>query len=97
MTITGNFERFQYINFETNFLGNENLFQKTGVPFLAESSKIEKTSFSYKTTMSEASVKTSRMGSTKWTYRKERSFASNYFIFLKVLFQLKSLLKRIKN
>ena len=28
-------------------------------------------------------------GSTTWTYRKERSFASNYLIFLKILFQFK--------
>ena len=34
MTITGNFERFQYFNFETKFLKNENRFHKTGVsPF----------------------------------------------------------------
>ena len=32
MTISVNFERFQYFNFETDFLENENLFQKTGVP-----------------------------------------------------------------
>ena len=25
------FERFQYFNFETDFLGNESLFRKTGV------------------------------------------------------------------
>ena len=29
------FERFQYFNFETNFLKNENLFQKTGVLFFS--------------------------------------------------------------
>ena len=29
----------------------------------------------------------------KWTYRKERSFASNYVIFLKILFQFKNLIK----
>ena len=28
---SGNFERFQLFNFETDFLENENLFQKTGV------------------------------------------------------------------
>ena len=33
MTISGNFERIQYVGFETSFLENENLFQKTGVPF----------------------------------------------------------------
>ena len=35
MTITGNFECFQYFNFETNFLKNEIFFQKTGVPFFS--------------------------------------------------------------
>ena len=33
MTISGNFASFQYFNFKTEFLKNENLFQKTGVPF----------------------------------------------------------------
>ena len=33
VTICGNIERFQYLNFETNFLQNEKLFQETGVPF----------------------------------------------------------------
>ena len=32
VTVTGNFKRFQHFNFETDFLENENLFQKTGVP-----------------------------------------------------------------
>ena len=35
VTITGNFERFQYFNFETDFLEKENLFQKTGVTFFS--------------------------------------------------------------
>ena len=30
--------------------------------------------------------------STKWTCQKERGFVSNYFIFLKILFQFKNLL-----
>ena len=47
--ISGNFKRFQYFNFETDFLENENLFQKIGVPFLVESTEIEITSFPYKT------------------------------------------------
>ena len=65
MTITGNFERFQYFNFETDFLENENLFQKTGVIFLVESTKIENASFPNKNLISEASVKTKRMVSKK--------------------------------
>ena len=32
VTISESFKRFQYFDFETNFLENENLFQKTGVP-----------------------------------------------------------------
>ena len=57
--------RFQYFNFETDFLENENLFQKTGVPsFLVESTKIERT-FLYKTTILEACFKANRMVSTK--------------------------------
>ena len=41
MTIRGNFERFQYFDFESDFPENENLFQKTGVPVLLERTKIE--------------------------------------------------------
>ena len=35
MLFRGNFERFKYFNFKSNFLENENLFQKTGVPFFS--------------------------------------------------------------
>ena len=41
-----------------DFLENENIFQKTEVPFLAESTKIENASFPYKTAISTANVKT---------------------------------------
>ena len=32
VTISESFKHFKYFNFETNFLENENLFQKSGVP-----------------------------------------------------------------
>ena len=35
MTISENFVSFQYFNFKTDFLKNENLFQKTRVPFFS--------------------------------------------------------------
>ena len=35
VTISGYFECFQYFNFETNFLEDENLFQKTGEWFFS--------------------------------------------------------------
>ena len=87
MIISESFKRFQYFNLETNFLENKNLFQETGVPFLVESTKIEKTSFPLKTAISGANGKTNRMAAAKWTYHKEWSFASNYFIFLENLLQ----------
>ena len=92
VTIIVNFERFQYFDFETDFLGNENLFRKTGLPFLVESTKIENASFPYKTSLLEANVKPNRMVISKWTYHKERSFASNYFIFLKFCFSSRGFL-----
>ena len=47
LEIGENFKRFQYFDFETDFLANENLFQKTEVPFLVESTNIENASFPY--------------------------------------------------
>ena len=61
-------------------------FEKLEHRFLVETAKIEHTSFRFKTALPEANVKTNRMATTKWTYHKEWSFASNYFIFLKNLF-----------
>ena len=48
-------------------------------------------SLPYKTSLSEANVKTNRMERTRWTCDKERSFASNYFSFSKILFHFKNL------
>ena len=42
---------------------------------------IENALFPYKTTISEANVKTNKIVGAKWTYQKEQSFANNYFIF----------------
>ena len=35
VTISENFKRFQYFNFETDFQQNETLLQKTGVTFFS--------------------------------------------------------------
>ena len=92
MTISENFKRFQYFIFKTDFLEYETLFKKLEYHFLVESTKIENASFPYKTAISEANDKTNKMVTTKWTYHKERSFASNYFVFLKKIFQFNNLL-----
>ena len=55
--------------------------------FLVQSTKIENATFPHKTALPEANVKTNGVGSTKCTNHKGRSFASNYFIFSKILFQ----------
>ena len=65
VTVSENFKRFQYINFNSNFLENENLLQKPGVPFLVETTKIENTSFSFKTALSKANIKTNKVVTTK--------------------------------
>ena len=69
----------------------QTLFKKLEYLLLVESTKIENATILYKTTLSKANVNANRMGSTKWTYHKERRFASNYFIFSKILFQFKNL------
>ena len=74
------------------FLENENIFQKNREPYIVENTKIENASFPQKTTISEANVKTNRMMTKKWTHKKEQSFASNYFVFLIILFQFKNVL-----
>ena len=81
-------KRTQYFKSETNFLKKKNIFQKMEYRFLVKSTL----TFPCKTTLSEVNVTANRMGSTKWTYHKKRNFASNYFIFLKIFFQSKSIL-----
>ena len=81
---------FSILYLWNKFSGKWNSFSKNwSINFLFESTKIENASFPYKTDISEAHVTTNRIVSTKWTYQKERSLASNYFIFLKNLFQFK--------
>ena len=65
----------------------KNFFKKLEYWILVETTKIESTSFPFKTALSEANVKTNRIANTKWTYHKEWSFTSNYLIFFENLFQ----------
>ena len=51
--------------------------------FLVESTTIGSATLLYKTALSKTNVKTSRMGSTKLTFHKKRSFTTNSFIFMK--------------
>ena len=68
--ISEGFKGFQYFNFETNFWKTKSIIMKLEYRFSVETTKIENTSFPFKTALSEADVKTSRMATTKWTYHK---------------------------
>ena len=70
-------------------------FKKLEYRFLVEAAKVESTPFPFKNALLEANVKTNRIVTTKWTYHKGWSFASNYFIFLESLLQFQNLLKRV--
>ena len=75
------FNVFNTLTLKQIFWKTKTFFKKLEYRFLVESTKIENASFPYKTAITEANVKTNRMVTTKWTYRKEQSFASSYFIF----------------
>ena len=81
---------FNTLTFKQIFWKTKTLFKKREYRLLVERTKIQNASFPYKTAISEASVKTNRMVTTKWIYHKERIFASNYFIFWKFCFSLRT-------
>ena len=85
------FNIFTTLTLKQIFQKSKTFLKKLEYRFLVERTKIEKVSFPYKTAISEANFKTNRMVTSKWTCLRERSFPSNYFIFLKVLFQFKNL------
>ena len=96
LTICESFKRFQYFNFETNFLKKtKTFFKKLEYRFLVETTKIENTSFPFKSALSEANVKINRMATTKWTYQKEWDLPVTTLFFLENFFQFQNLLKRV--
>ena len=56
---------FNTLTLKQIFWKTKTIFQKLEYSFLVESTKIENTSFPYKTAMSEAIVKTNKMVTTK--------------------------------
>ena len=89
MTISESFKRFRYINSDSNFLENENLFQKMEYRFLVETTKIENTSFPFKIALSEANVK------TKWRLQnvpitKSGVLPVNILFFWKICFSFRT-------
>ena len=68
---------FNTLTLKYIFWKRQTIFKNLEYRFLVESTKIDNKTFPYKTALSAANVKPNRMGSTKWTYHKERGFASN--------------------
>ena len=77
------------------FWKTKNFFQKLKHLFSAENIKIENTSFTHKTVVSEANVETNRMVSTKWTYCKEQSFPVTTLFIWKFCFKLRTSSKEL--
>ena len=84
VTISGDFERFQYFLNLKQVFWKTKTFLKKKFHFLVQSSTNESATFPCKTALQIiASVKTNGMGSTKGTYHEEWNFATGYFIFSK--------------
>ena len=70
-------------------------FKKLGYRFLVESTKIENASFGYKAVLLEANINThthKKNREYEMELSQKQSFASNNFIFLKIMFQFQNLL-----
>ena len=76
---------FNTLTLKQIYWKKKTFFKNLEYHFLVESTKTENASFPCKAAISESNVKANRMVSIKG-----RSFASNYFIFLKILFQFKN-------
>ena len=72
---------FNTLTLKQIFWRTKTFFKKLEYRFLVEATKITITPFPFKTSLSEANVKTNRIAIIKSTYHKEWSFASNYLIF----------------
>ena len=84
MTTSESFKRSLYFNFATNFLENEDFFQKIGVPCFFGTSKIENTSFPFITSLSEANVKTNRNGDKNGPITKSGVLPVSTLFFWKI-------------
>ena len=76
MTITRDFESFQFFTLEISFVENENLFQKTGVLLLVEDTMIE-TQYSYTSLLFQKPTLRQIEWGVQNANHKERSFVPN--------------------
>ena len=86
---------FNTLTLKQIFSKTKTFLEKLEYRFLVKSTKIENASFPCKTAVSDANIKTNRMVSTTWTYHKQRTFASNYFVFCKLCLSLRTTYKEL--
>ena len=66
MTMTENFDRFDYFNFDTSFLENKNLTSKTETPFFSWKYYNEKRHISIKAARQKPMLR-----QTEWEYKMD--------------------------
>ena len=93
--LSENFKRFQYFNFETDLLENENHFQKLEYRFLVESTKIENASFPYKIAISKANAMTNKMVAQNAPITKNGVLPVTTLFFWKIYFSLRTSYKEL--
>ena len=69
------------LTLEQIFWKTKTFLKKLEYRLLVESTKIENTSLTYNSVISEANVKTNRIVSTKWTYYKNGVLPVNSLLF----------------
>ena len=67
-------------------------YKKLEYCFLVDTTTTESATFPYKTASSKANVRTNCVGSTTWSYQKERIFTTNCFIFFLFFFFFENLI-----
>ena len=72
---------FNILTLKQGYWKTKTFLKKLKCCFLVGGAKIENVKFPCKNALSEANVKTNRMGCIKRTYHKVQSLATNYFFF----------------
>ena len=81
---------FNNLTLKQIFWKTKTFFKKLDYCFLVGTTKIESTSFPFKSAPSEANVKTNRMATTKWTSTKSGVLPVTTLFFLKICSSLRT-------
>ena len=96
VTISENLKRFQQSTLKQIFQKTETFFKKLEFVFQLKALRLKTHHFHTKLPYQKPILRQIKWWLKKWTHHKEGSFASNYFNFLKILFQFKNLIYRVE-